>query len=105
MIIPIPTDKIDLSECHLGIDIPVLEESIREIAKEFIQGVLENGLRLDLVIDEEDGKIHVALWGDLTKDGDDLLAWIPIQDLINEYIAESKEIERIKLQKPPSQDQ
>ena len=66
MNVRIPIERIDLSTMHIGIDFPLLEKEIRRIAAEFIQGVLENNLRIEVQqVDESRG--DVVHWGELAE--------------------------------------
>ena len=91
MNLEIPIEKIDLTEHYVGLDIPAIEQSVRNVAKEFIQGVLQENMHLEIHADDENGELHVVLWANLSKDGvEDVVAYIPIQNLFDEYIKRKK---------------
>jgi len=90
MDLEIPVEKIDLSDHHLGLDIPALEQSIRDLSKEFIQGVLQNNMSLEIQLDDEKNEMYVVLWANLFKGGDVVLAYIPVQELFDEYLKKEK---------------
>lgn len=84
MKLQVPKEKIDLSDAYVGLNLPELERSIREIAKEFIAGVLEENLRLE-VEQAESGEMCVVLWSSLSDGYDTAVAAVPVDELFDEY--------------------
>jgi len=83
--------SIDLSSCVLGdLGFPSLEAEIRRMAAEFIQGVLENNLKLEVQPLDEDGPMYVVLWADLNDDWESPIAEIKVDDLFKEYLKKKK---------------
>lgn len=81
----IPKQKIDLSDAHVGLDLPELERAIRDIAKEFIEGVFEENLRLE-VEQAESGEMCVVLWSSLADGYETPIAEVPLDKLFDEYL-------------------
>lgn len=86
MQVQIPRKKIDLSEMHLGLELPEIEKSVRKIAEEFIQGVLEENVELTVQPDDESGRLHVVLWLNLYEGYETAFAAVPVDDLFEEYV-------------------
>ena len=80
--------SIDLSSCVLGdLGFPSLEAEIRRMAAEFIQGVLENNLRLEVQPVDENGPMYAVLWADLNDEWESPIAEILVDDLFKEFLA------------------
>lgn len=91
MNVSIPIDRIDLSNMSVGIDFPAIEKEVRNLAKEFIQGVLENNLRVEVQQVDESGEMYVVVWSGLQEGWDTPVAEIKVTDLFNEYLSQLKE--------------
>ena len=87
----IPVERIDLSTMHLEIDFPSIEKEIRKIATEFIQGVLENNLRIEVQQIDESGEMYVVVWSNLDPEWETPVAEVKVTDLFQEYQAKLKE--------------
>ena len=82
-------EQIDLSDHELGdLGFPSLEAEIRRLAAEYIKGVLENSLRLEVLNsgDEEDGPKYVTLWANLNQEWETVIAEVMVDDLFKEYL-------------------
>jgi hypothetical protein len=86
MNVQIPKEKVDLSDCHVGLDFPAIEQEVRKIATEFVQGVLESNVSINIQPDLDDGKLHVVLWFNLYDAYDTPVASVPVNDLFEEYL-------------------
>lgn len=89
----IELEKIDLSEHHLGeLRFSSLEAEIRRMATEYIKGVLENNLRLEVQQAEFDddgeqtGPMYVVLWANLSDGWESAIAEIKVDDLFKEFM-------------------
>lgn len=91
MNLSIPLERIDLSTMHLDIEFPSLEKEIRKIASEFIQGVLENNLRIEVQQVDESAEMYVVVWSNLQEGWETPVAEIKVTDLFNEYLAKIQE--------------
>lgn len=83
----IPKDKVNLDDAYIGIDFPIIETEIRRIATEFIEGVLEENLRVNIQDDEQTNEKYVVVWASLYDGFDTPIATVPITDLFKEYEA------------------
>lgn len=90
-------EKIDLSEHHLGeLRFSSLEAEIRRMAAEYIKGVLENNLRLDIQQaefnddGEQTGPMYVVLWANLSDGWDSAIAQVKVDDLFKEFMQKDK---------------
>lgn len=91
MDVRINLERIDLSNHVLGeLGFPSLEAEIRRMAAEYIQGVLENNLRLEVQPVDEDGPMYVVLWANLNDDWESPIAEIPVDDLFREFLKKEK---------------
>lgn len=91
MDVRINLERIDLSNHVLGeLGFPSLEAEIRRMAAEYIQGVLENNLRLEVQPVDEDGPMYVVLWANLNDDWESPIAEIPVDDLFREFLKREK---------------
>lgn len=80
-------EQIDLSEHELGdLSFPSLEAEIRRLAAEYIKGVLENNLRLEVQPVTEDGPMYVTLWAMLNNEWETVIAEEPVDELFKEYL-------------------
>ena len=93
MNVHVELEKIDLSEHHLGeLGFPSLEAEIRRMAAEYIKGVLENNLRLDIQQaefnddGEQTGPMYVVLWANLSDGWESAIAQIKVDDLFKEFM-------------------
>ena len=91
MNVRIPIERIDLSTMHVGIDFPLLEKEIRKMATEFIQGVLENNLRIEVQEVDESGEMYVVVWSNLDLEWETPIAEVKVTDLFQEYQSKLKE--------------
>jgi hypothetical protein len=91
MNIAIPIERIDLSNMEVGIDFPSIEKEIRKIATEFIKGVLENNLRIEVQQVDESEEMYVVVWSSLQADWETPIAEVKVTDLFLEYQAQLKE--------------
>ena len=82
----IPKQKIDLTDCYVGVDIPAIETAVRKIATEFIEGVLESSMRLDIQQIDETGKFYAVLWVNLYEGYETPVVDIPVDILFDEYL-------------------
>ena len=88
MDVRINLEKIDLTNHVLGdLGFPSLEAEIRRMAAEYIQGVLENNLRLEVQPLDEDGPMYAVLWANLSDEWESPIAEILVDDLFKEYLA------------------
>mgnify|MGYP003348552042 CR=1 FL=1 len=85
MKLKIDLEDIDLSNHHVGLDFPAIEKSVRDVAKDFIRGVVEENMYLEITT-EESGGMYVVLWANLFDGSDRVVAYIPIEELFDEYI-------------------
>ena len=90
MNVSIPIDRIDLSEMDVGIDFPAIEKEIRKLAKEFIQGVLENNLRVEVQQVDDSNEMYVVVWSNLQEGWETPVAEIKVTDLFQEYLTKTK---------------
>tara|TARA_R110000822_G_scaffold648_2_gene2847 strand:+ start:1821 stop:2102 length:282 start_codon:yes stop_codon:yes gene_type:complete len=90
MDIRIELEKIDLSDNYLDLNFPSLEAEVRRMATEFVKGVLEENLRLDIQQTDGSGELYAVLWACLSDGVDTPIAEIPIDALFKEFL-ESKE--------------
>lgn len=85
MKLQINLEDIDLSNHHVGLDFPAIEKSVRDVAKDFIRCVVKENMELEITT-EESGEMYVVLWANLFDDLNRVVAYIPIQELFDEYI-------------------
>jgi hypothetical protein len=93
MDVHIELEKIDLSNHVLGdLGFPSLEAEIRRLAAEYIKGVLENNLRLDVqqaefdADGEQTGPMYVVLWANLSDGWESAIAEVKVDDLFKEFM-------------------
>ena len=93
MDVHVELEKIDLSNHVLGdLGFPSLEAEIRRLAAEYIKGVLENNLRLEVqqaefdADGEQTGPMYVVLWANLSDDWESAIAEIKVDDLFKEFM-------------------
>ena len=70
----------------MGLNFPAIEQEVRKIATDFVQGVLENNVSIDIQPDLGDGKLHVVLWFNLYDGYATPVASILVNDLFEEYL-------------------
>lgn len=92
MKLQIKSESIDLSDHHLGLDFPAIEAAVRSLAEDFIKGVLEENMNLELQKDEETGDAYIVLWAGLKPGLDDAVAYVPVQKLFDEYLQKQQTI-------------
>lgn len=90
MNVSIPIKRIDLSTMEVGIDFPAIEKEIRKLAQEFIQGVLENNLRVEVQPVDDSNEMYVVVWSNLQEGWETPVAEIKVTDLFQEYLAKIK---------------
>jgi hypothetical protein len=90
MDVRIELEKIDLSNNYLELNFPTLEAEVRRMATEFVKGVLEENLHLDIQQIDEGGELYAVLWACLSDGVDTPIAEIPVAALFKEFL-ESKE--------------
>lgn len=90
MNVSIPIERIDLSTMHVGLDFPPIEKEIRRIATEFIQGVLENNLQIEVQQVDESKEMYVVVWSNLDPEWETPIAEVKVTDLFEEYQAKLK---------------
>lgn len=92
MEVRINLEKIDLSNHELGdLGFSSLEAEIRRMAAEYIQGVLENNLRLEVQPVDEGGPMYVVLWANLSDDWESPIAEIKVDDLFKEFLSKKEQ--------------
>lgn len=84
----IPTDNIDLSDAYIG-EMPEIERIIRKVTTEFIQGVFEENLDIEIQEDEETGEKYVVVYSCL-EELEGAVAEINVNDLFLEYLEKQK---------------
>ena len=83
----IKLEQIDLSGHEIGdLDFPSLETEIRRVTAEYIQGVLENNLRLEVQHIDENGPMYAVLWANLNQEWESPIAEVLVDDLFNEFL-------------------
>ena len=83
----IKLEQIDLSGHEVGdLDFPSLEAEIRRLATEYIQGVLENNLRLEVQPINENGPLYAVLWANLNQEWESPIAEVLVDDLFKDFL-------------------
>ena len=83
----IKLEQIDLSGHEVGdLDFPSLEAEIRRLATEYIQGVLENNLRLEIQPINENGPMYAVLWANLNQEWESPIVEVLVDDLFKDFL-------------------